>query len=149
MTAITNLQAGDIIYGSFEAYWEPLHPTVLISFPNRPFDPEDLGGNPTDAYVRLYSLASSDEGNVRQTWSSDPQVFKRSGILTVEIYTRVGQSTDLGYSLADDVQTWLEKPAMTDVFFNSFTGAQEVGPDGTWFQIATAANWSYFTDRAA
>lgn len=149
MTILSLKDFGNELYGSFDTYWTQVRPEVPVAYPNRVFDPEDVGIEDSGAWVRLYSLATSDEtGNARFGRSSDPAVFYRSGILTVEVYIRVGQSTDLAYDLADDVLAWMEKPDMATVFLTNLTGAQEVGPDGTWFQIATGATWQYFTDRA-
>lgn len=149
MTQVNPKDFANALYGSFRTHWEALHPDVPVAYPNRPFDPQVAGTGDDAAWVRVYALGDTDQSNTRYSSSVTPAVFLRSGILTIEVYARVGRGVDRAYDLSIDVLSWLEKPTMANVFLTRVEGPVELGPDATWFQLAHQARWRYFTDRPA
>jgi len=139
----------DELYGAFTAYWAPLYPAVPIALPNNPFDPEQAAPGPNDAWVRVFTTGFTDGGHVPVSGSVATNYFRETGRFTIEVYVRQGQGVGQANDLASAAQGFLDGPRVADVIFNNRTAAQHVGGDGAWYQVIQAADWLYFTDRAA
>lgn len=147
MSDVTPTIFRDAVFAAFDTFWADRTP---VAYPNLEFDPDSAFPTPgaDDAWARLFLLGSAD-GMERYSSSVLSNHWSRSGVLTLEAYGRQGGSTDRVYELADAFMQWLENPGVANTVFSEITQPQEVGPDGTWFQVVVTANWLYFTDRAA
>lgn len=149
MSDVTPKAFRDDLLGSFDAFWTVEQPTVPVAYPNLPFDPENAGEEHDAAWVRLFIAGNPDEGQQRFSNSVARTQWHRSGKITIEIYVREGSSTDRAYDLASSVALWLENSGATYAMLSNISAPVEIGPDGTWFQVALSADWLYITDRAA
>jgi hypothetical protein len=139
----------DDLLGSFETFWTANNPTVPVAYPNLPFNSEDAGEASDAAWVRLFIAGTAEEGQRRFSSSIERTQWHRAGKLTIEIYVREGSSTDRAYDLASSVALWLENSGASYAILSNISAPVEIGPDGTWFQVALSADWLYITDRAA
>lgn len=138
------------ILEAFKAYWDPLYPEIPVAWPNSPFVPADEAADGVDAaWVRVFSTGSTDFGHVPLSGSVATNFFRESGRLTFEVYVRQGAGTALANDLAYAIQGFLDGARVSDVIFRNRTAPQHVGGDGAWYQVIQAADWVYFSDRAA
>lgn len=151
MSDVTPRDFSDDVWGQFQAYWDTAQPTLseYVAYPNRAFDPEEIGESDTQAWVRAVIVGNQEGGMVRYSNSVDRNHWQRNGRITFEVYVREQTSSDLAYELIDDIMFWMENPGTEFAIFSNISAPVEIGPDGTWFQVSISADWRYFTDRAA
>ena len=137
------------IFTAFNDYWTPLYPDVPIAWPNSAFDPDSLVPGLEDAWVRVFTTGFTDDGHVPVSGSVATNYFRESGRFTIEVYVRQGRGTAQANDLAYAAQGFVDGARVADVIFNNRTAAQHVGGDGAWYQVIQAADWLYFTNRAA
>lgn len=145
MSEVTATGFRDALFTAFDEFWADRTP---VAWPNKPFDPQALGEDDADAYVRPFILGDPD-GQTRLSNSVARDHFIRAGQFTIELYSRMGQSTDRVYELAEAVLAWLANPGVTETIFSQISSPQEIGALGSWYQVNITANWRYFTDLAA
>ncbi len=144
MSNVTPLGFRNALFTAFDAFWAD---RTQIAVPNVDFDPDKIPSTDT-AWVRLFILGDA-AGQQRLSGSVEPQHFGRTGIFTIEIYVRQNADLDEAYALADDALSFLEGNGVADMKFSNLSSPQELGTDGTWFQLSVSAAWVYWTDRAA
>ncbi len=140
MSEVTSLAFRDNVLTAFDTAWAD---ETEIAAPNVDFK---LDGK--DEWVRLYILGNT-YGQERFSSSVSTNFWRRTGILTIEIFVRQNTDLDRAYVLAEKAILWLENPGVADSIFNTRSAPVEIGTDGTWFQVTVTADWQYFTDRAA
>lgn len=139
----------DDIFSAFDTYWTALYPAVPIAWPNTPFDPEAEAPGLDDAWVRVFSTGFTDFGHVPFSGSVATNFFREQGRFTIETYVRQGRGLGQVNDLAYAAQGFMDGARVSNVIFSNRTAAQHVGGDGAWYQVIQAADWVYFTDRAA
>jgi len=138
------------IFTAFDTYWTAAYPDVPICWPNTEFDPSDLKPGLEDAWVRVFSTGITDDGHRPLSSSVATNFFQEQGRFTIETYVRQGRGLGQVNDLAYAAQGFLDGSArFATVIFRNRTAAQHVGGDGAWYQVIQAADWVYFTDRAA
>lgn len=149
MSNVTPAQWQEDVLTAFKTFMDANHPTIPIAYPNRAFDIEDAGEADDAIWVRPYILGANDDGQIRFSNSVASNHYQRNGILTIEIYIRQQGSLSAAYAVANNILLFLENPGISNSVFNNISAPQEIGPDGSWFQLTVRADWLYFTDRAA
>ena len=146
MSYVSPLDFFDSLMAAFTTYWADRTP---ISYPNKPFSPATLvGDDATAAWCRVF-LAGDPAGQTQYSNSAATDHFARSGQIVIESYVREQSGSALAYTLADAALLFLQRKDVPDMIFQNISAPQETGSDGTWYQIAVSATWTYFTDRAA
>ena len=132
----------DSILASFTTLWAGRTPIAHV---NLPFDPDTAFSPKTndDAYVRISFLNDSDGEQNRGS-----SIFERRGVVTVQIYARAGQGSDVIQAHVDAVLGFMELNSadVKDGYINR-PRVIEIGSNGTWFEIDVTASWVYFTSR--
>ena len=144
MGQVTPAAFRDAVFTAFDTFWAK---RTQGDFPNVDFDPDELPEGET-AWVRLFFLGRS-EGETRFSHSVARNHFQEEGVLTIEVHVRQGEDTDQAYALALAAQQFMRKPGVANSHFFNVSTPEEIGPDGTWFQVNVSASWLYWTDEAA
>ena len=133
------------ILAAFRTAWGGSSLQTPVAWPNLPFDPAAAFPSPadSDAWVRpVYQ--QPEEGDSR---IGESGYLFRIGRFTVEIYVRSGKGTSRAYDLADDVLVFLRGQTVAETHFSGL-GVNEIGDDGTWWQVNVGAAFRYVSDTA-
>lgn len=132
----------DSVFAALDTFWADRTP---ISWPNKKFDPPELGLDKADAWIRVDLIGSADGEENRGSG-----IFQRGGTLTLQVYVRAQTSTDLLYQLVNAGMEFCERAAGASVKDGFLRSARyvEIGPDGVWFQANVVCDYVYFTERA-
>jgi hypothetical protein len=149
MSDISPRDATKDLMAAFKTYWEPLYPAIPIAWPNSSFDPAELVPGQTDAWVRVFTTGFTDQGHVPLSGSVATNYFQEQGRFTIEVYVRQGSGDAQVNDLAYAAQGFVDGARVSEFIFSNRTAAQHVGGDGAWYQVIQAADWVYFTNRAA
>ena len=59
---INFIEAEDDIFTPFKTYWDSVHPTIPIAWPNDSFDPSELAAG-VEGWVRVFTTGFTDGGH--------------------------------------------------------------------------------------
>lgn len=148
MSQVTPVQFRDNLFAALDAFWNDRTP---IAWPNLEFDPDRAFPTEADDDAWLEVQVLGDSAGQVPIGSSVgvAGAFRRSGSVTLSVYVRGNTATDLLYQLADAASQFLEARESRAVANTVFSGIghQEIGFDGTWYQLNVTAAFTYFTDR--
>jgi hypothetical protein len=131
------------VTGTFSAFW---FGQTLIAEPNELFDPNNIGLADVDAFVRIAIQHDSDGRTLVSASEGVQGVYQQTGVIAWEVRVRVNQGAGVAYLLADSILEWLEKQPIPETILKS-RDLQEIGPDGSWYQINVSVRFVYWAKR--
>ncbi len=114
--------------------------TAPISYENNNFNP------PADGSLWARLTIKNTDGD-RVSLGKESGLFRREGLVTLQIFIPIGSSTFVADQLADSiVEAFEDAAAIGNIWFRNTT-MREVGPDGTFHQVNVVTQYVY--DRTA
>lgn len=146
MAGLTQQGFRDAWLAAFRTFWGGASLVTPVAWPNLPFDPAAQFPVPSgsDAWVRPV-IQQQPEGDT--PIGSSGYRF-REGTVGFEVYARAEAGTDRSGELVEELLRFLESPAVEETAVRGL-GTQEIGNDGTWFQVNVSGTFRYVTHRGA
>lgn len=119
----------------FHTAWTPRP----AAYPNVSFTPP---AGSSDPWARV-SLAHVTGNQATLSNPTGQKRWRRNGILTVQVFTPLGEGLSEGYSLAKVVADAYEGTATPSQVWFRNVRINEVGPDGEWFQTNVLVDFTY------
>lgn len=111
-----------------------------LTYDNLNFDPPDDGS----VWARLTIQNLNGD---RAALGKGMTLFRREGLVTIQIFVPIGSSTFVADQLSDSIaEAFEDAAAVGNIWFRNTT-MREVGPDGTFHQVNIVTQYVY--DRTA
>lgn len=134
--AATFEEARQEILTTFKTAWDTTgHPAYYENIR------EDLTSS-VEPWARV-TLRHVTGNNVSLTGSLGLQRFERTGNLTVQVFVPMGEGLTEGLTLAKVIADAFEGVSTTSGVWFRNTRVNEIGPDGSWFQINVIVDFLY------
>lgn len=135
MTA-TYAQARDEIFAVINAAWSTT--SFLMIWPDKVAEKPI----PRTPWART-TILHTDGGQSTLANHQGLQRFRRDGIVTVQIFTPVGEGTQRSYDLAKVISDALEGTTTTKGVWFRNVRLKEIGSDTPWFQVNINSDFYY------
>lgn len=135
MTA-TYQQAKDEILGQFKTAWDATGHEARY---------ENTAGDPPTTVAPWARVSLRHFGGEQASLAGDSGTrrWERTGIVTVQIFVPTGEGLSEAYDLAKIVADAYEGQATASQVWFRNVRVNEVGPDGSWFQVNVIAEFIY------
>lgn len=135
MTA-TYSEARDEIFSVIKTAWDTTG--FLMAWPDKDFE------KPTgrDPWART-TLRHTDGNQSTLANHNGLQRFKRDGVLTIQIFTPIGEGLSRSYDLSKIISDALEGTTTTKGVWFRNVRLNEIGSDAPWFQVNVNSDFSY------
>lgn len=134
-------EARDYILGVFKAAWDPTAFPAI--YPNSANDPDDGGDTPS---ANVWARATIRHADGFQSSLTGPleniKRHTRIGVVTIQIFGKVGDGSTAAYDAAQIVLNAYEKSSGIPVWFRRVR-LNEVGTRGPFEQINILADFTY------
>lgn len=124
--------AYNTILTRFKSQMDTLRPDVKVSWPNIDFDPEsDFDASTDDAWARI--TVQGGEAFQASLGGTGNRRWRQPGLVTVQIFSPMGEGLQTSLDVADDVVVALEGVSTSSVDLHA-ASVNPIGRDGAFFQ---------------
>ena len=137
--SLTRTQARDECHTMFKTAWEAVGPSQGVSV----LYADVAQDVPTSGSWARFTMKHSIGGQATLSGETGLRTFRRTGVISVQIFTPTGDGNVLADQLADIAKNAFEgKASPGQVWFRDVT-SNEIGQDGVWFQTNVFVGFEY------